>query len=184
MNVKRTLLGTLLVTLLLALVVEPNQAQGSETMEERTALESISITPTVYSQGQVIIHGTWSCDLDLGLQTHSTDPSTDFFWNQQTEVERYLEPRNGAKFHVIGNVDFDSITYSDLTGYAYSTDPINGSNDSSNQIPVGTVIAAVTNEGRYTKVRIDIYGYDLTITWLTYNNPYFIYLTLVMRNNP
>jgi len=149
-----------------------------------TALESTSITPTVYSQGQVTIRGTWSCDLDLGNETYHTDPSRDFFWEQVTSVERYITPKNGAKFHVIGIVDFNSIEYSDLKGYSYSTDRINGSNDASNQIPQGTVVAAVTNEGRYCKFRIDTYGYNLTITWLTYNKEYGIYLPLVLRNYP
>jgi hypothetical protein len=141
------------------------------------------VTPTVYSQGQVTIRGTWSCDLDLGNETHHTDPTRDFQWVQVSGVERYITPKNGAQFHVVGIEDINSIGYSDLWGYTYSTESIDGSDDASNQIPQGTVVAAVTNEGRYSKFRIDVYGYSLTITWLTYDKEY-IYLPLVVRNYP
>lgn len=146
-----------------------------------TAIGQMSvITPTVYSQGQVTIGGTSSCDLDMGKETYFTDPTRDFLWEINNDVERSIGPRNGAKFHVVGIVDFNDIGYTDLQGYAYSTNDINGNNDASNQIPQGTVVAAVTNEGRYSKVRIDTYGYALTITWLTYNKTeYRIYLPLI-----
>ncbi len=123
---------------------------------------------SVYSQGQFQVRGTWGCDLDIGKETYVEDPSTDFQWSQQTAVERYISPRNGAKFHVIGKVDFNSIKYSQLKSYSYSSDKINGSDNASNQIPQGTVVAAITNTGRYCKFRIDTYGYTLTITYLTY----------------
>lgn len=124
---------------------------------------------SVYSQGQFQVSGTWGCDLDLGKQTYVSDQTTDFKWEIVTSVERYISPRNGAKFYVIGKVDFNSIKYSHLKSYSYSSDKINGSNNASNQIPEGTVVAAITNEGRYCKFRIDQYGYNLTITFLTYN---------------
>lgn len=54
---------------------------------------------TVYSAGTGLeIRGTWSCDLDLGVET-STD--RDFFWSQQTSTERYLIPQNGAVFWMV-----------------------------------------------------------------------------------
>jgi hypothetical protein len=54
---------------------------------------------TVYSTGTGLeIRGTWSCDLDLGLET-STD--RDFFWEQDSPTVRFLTPTNGAKFWMI-----------------------------------------------------------------------------------
>ena len=183
--------------LLLVLIVGSSRAQvpepsnsvfGSTTLANGswgTANDRMTvITPTVYSQGQVRIRGTWSCDLDLGNETRHAGPTRDFQWDQITEVERYLAPKNGAQFHVVGIVDINSIGYSDLRGYSYSTESISGSDDASNQLPEGTVVAAVTNEGRYSKFRIDVNGYHLTITWLTYNKPYSSYLPLVLRNFP
>jgi titin len=127
----------------------------------------------IYSTGMITVGGTMTCDLDLGKEMGSLDPPIDFFWNQVTSVERYIEPKNGAMFHVVESVDFDSITHSSLKTYSYSSDKINGSNDSSNQMPVGTVIAAITDGGRYSKFKIEVYGYDLVIKFVTYkeNSP-------------
>jgi titin len=127
----------------------------------------------IYSTGMITVGGTMTCDLDLGKETGSLDPPIDFFWNQVTSVERYIEPKNGAMFRVIGSVDFDSITHSSLRTYSYSSDRINGSNDSSNQVPVGTAIAAITDGRRYSKFRIEVYGYNLVIKFVTYmeNSP-------------
>ncbi len=46
---------------------------------------------------------------------------------------------------------------------------INGSDDKSNQIPQGSILIYVTDEGRYGKLKILKYGYDLTIKWVTYD---------------
>lgn len=53
---------------------------------------------TTYSSGSsLFVNGTYSCDLDLGLQTST---NRDFWWQQSTSVIRYLSPKNGAKFKV------------------------------------------------------------------------------------
>jgi|GEM_PF-792890 len=122
----------------------------------------------IYSTGMITVGGTMSCDLDLGKQVGSTDPPIDFFWEQASSVERYISPKNGTMLHVVGSVDFDSITHSGLKTYSYSYDKINGSDNASNQIPAGTVVVAITNGGRYSKFRIEVYGYDLVIKFVTY----------------
>jgi titin len=122
----------------------------------------------IYSTGMITIRGTCLCDLDLGKETDMTYPSFDFLWRQVTSVERYIEPQHGAVFHVIGSVDFDSVTHSSLKTHSYSSDKINGSNDASNQMPAGTVIAAITDGARYSKFRIEVCGYDLIIRFVTY----------------
>ena len=122
--------------------------------------------PGFYTSGTVVVHGTWICNLDLGQEGGN---SSDFWWRQVNDVERYIVPQNGAQFHVIGVVDFNSIDYLNLKGYSYSSAEINGSNNASNQIPTGIVVACITSEERYCKFRIDNYGYNLTISWVTYN---------------
>ena len=124
--------------------------------------------PPVYSHGTVVIRGTYCCDLEEGSET--VMELGDFCWEQVTSpTERYITPLDGTLFHVLGIMDFDSITYSDLKGLAYSSQRINGSHTAANQIPQGTVVAAITSGGRYCKFRIDAYGYDLTISWVTYS---------------
>jgi len=50
----------------------------------------------IYSQGRKLrIRGTWSCDLDQGKESKD---GADFFWQQVTETERYMNPKNGALF--------------------------------------------------------------------------------------
>lgn len=51
---------------------------------------------SLYSSGTgLLIHGTWACDLDEGLET---DTDCDFRWDQFTGTERSLTPLNGALF--------------------------------------------------------------------------------------
>jgi hypothetical protein len=51
---------------------------------------------TVYRQGNNLrIRGTWSCDLDLGVESST---GADFWWEQATSTVRYLTPQNSALF--------------------------------------------------------------------------------------
>ena len=123
-------------------------------------------TQQKYSEGQLlVIHGTWMCDLDLGIETQE---GADFWWQQKTDIERYLTPKNDAVFSIIGLEEFDTISYSDLVKLNYSSQKIDGSANTNNQIPQGTVVAAITNEGRYSKFIIEQIEYNLTISWVTY----------------
>lgn len=50
----------------------------------------------IFSKGDDLnIRGTFSCDLDLGKEIQT---SSDFWWQQVTNIERYLIPQNGAIF--------------------------------------------------------------------------------------
>ena len=145
-----------------------NVAESNEGNNVRIRRFRVTEPPAqpVYSHGIVVIHGTYYCDLDRGRETET---GADFFWRIVTSTERYIAPRNGARFHVLGRRDFNSITYSDLRRLPYSSQRINGSNTASNQIPQGTVVAAITSEYRYCKFRINEYGRNLTIYWVTYS---------------
>ena len=123
-------------------------------------------TQQTYSEGQqLVIHGTWSCDLDLGVETGVDNrEDRDFWWEQETDIERYLTPKNDAVFSIIGLEEFDSIGYTDLVQLNYSSQKIEGSANANNQIPQGTIVATITNEGRYGKFIIEDIGYNLTIS--------------------
>jgi len=114
----------------------------------------------IYSSGQVTIRSTWACDLDNGVEATSY-ATVDFEWGNKPP--HYLEPANGAKFFAVGAADFNSVSYDILTGYPYSANVIWVSS-----LPVGTVMAGITNQGRYCKFRIDANANNLTITWVTY----------------
>jgi hypothetical protein len=114
----------------------------------------------IYSSGQVTIRSTWACDLDKGVEA-SNYVDEDFEWSNQPP--HYLEPVNNAKFFKVGTVSLDSVAYDALICYTYSA-----SNIQESQLPVGTVLAGITKNGRYCKFRIDANDPNLTITWVTY----------------
>jgi hypothetical protein len=141
----------------------PTSSGASATSPRRSASDS---TRPVYSKGRLVVRGTWSYDLDSGIQT--TEDGADFQWELDTAVKRYLAPHNGAGFLVVGIRDFDSLTLRELEKLHYSSQKIDGSNESYNQIPQRTVVAYKTKQGRFGKFIVDDYGRDLTIRWVTY----------------
>jgi beta-lactam-binding protein with PASTA domain len=128
--------------------------------------EASASPPKSYSVGDLTVRGTWMADLDRGIETQD---GADFWWQQATPTERYLTPKNGARFKVLGQRDFDRITYADLRERVrYGADRIDGSDGASNQLAVGTVVAYVTDQGRYGKLLVRAWGYNLSIRWVTY----------------
>jgi hypothetical protein len=123
--------------------------------------------PAVFSKGETIIRGTWSFDLDNGV-TAMSGADSDLFWEQETATKRALKPMNGARFALVGQRDFDSLTLQSLKGLDYLSNDIRADNDVSNAIPNGTVLAYRTKRGRYGKVLIENYAYDLKVKWLTF----------------
>ena len=119
----------------------------------------------VHSTGRLTVRGTFSCDLDAGTETTA---GADFFWEQNSNTERHLSPLNGASFYVLGITEFESVRFSDMEHYPYSTQKIDAS-DASNKIPRNTVVAYKTNEGRLGKFIVDESGYNLTIRWRTFD---------------
>lgn len=75
-------------------------------------------------------------------------------------------PLVSAKFTVLG---IDSISFAEIKSASFSSDRINGSDNESNQILTGTIVLYRTNEGRYGKLLIKTYGYNLTLRWKTFN---------------
>jgi len=82
-----------------------------------------------------------------------------------------MTPVNGAIIVNLGTVDFKAIT--DLTSYSYpySTTPIPGNDDSTNQLVNGDVFVVHTNSGNFAKVKVLEYGYNIYIEWNTFTPP-------------
>lgn len=118
-------------------------------------------------------------DLDLG-QLISQNGSDDMWWYPYNDKPG-IYPKNGARFAVLGKVNFDQVRYTDLTRADLSANFINGSytDTKANQLSNGTVLAFVTNQGRYGKMIIDAHGADrpvgsanggdMEVTILTYD---------------
>ncbi|MDA8433618.1 MAG: hypothetical protein M0Z60_11740 [Nitrospiraceae bacterium] len=64
---------------------------------------------------------------------------------------------------------FDALSLDDIKVLTLSSSNIDGSNNSNNMIPAGTIVVYHTNEGRYGKLLVVQYDSDLTIKWVTYN---------------
>ncbi len=118
----------------------------------------------VVSSGATTLHGTYLFDFDSGLE----GVSGDVWWDQQTAVLREMAPQGSALIVNLGAVDYDALSAASLQALSYGTAPIIGNDDASNQLVPGDVFAVRTNGGNYAKVRIDGYGYDLQIEWVTY----------------
>ena len=141
-------------------------SQGSTAEKSVTVTVKQTSSSRIHTRGQTVIQGNWLCDLDSGKGRRSREGS-DFFWQDRTK-QRLLVPYNNARFRVLGRENFDSVSLDDLRRMSYSGDRIEGSNSRRNRLPTGTVVAAVTSDRRYCKFRIDKYGSDLKITWVTY----------------
>jgi len=83
-------------------------------------------------------------------------------------VLRQMVPRGTATIANLGFVNFDSVTAQSLAAAPYTSIPIDGNDDGSNQLATGDVFAIHTDAGNYAKVLVTSYGYDLGIQWVTY----------------
>lgn len=118
------------------------------------------------SKGTTTLKGTWTFDYETGVQGPTT--GADIWWEQVDNEIRLLVPQSGAMLAYMGKPNFDAVSLQTLQAQPYTTTPINGSNNASNQLMPGTVIAIKTNAGRFAKMKINSYGYNLGISWVTY----------------
>jgi len=123
---------------------------------------------TVMSSGTVVLKGTFTFDLETGIQG-GVSANADIWWDQMTTVARQMVPQNGAGILNLGAVDFASLSASGLQKLPYGSTPIPGSNDATNKLVNGDVFAVRTNAGNFAKVHVVSYGYDMTIDWVTYH---------------
>ena len=144
--------------------VPPANSTSSSTSSTTSTPAGKKTERAVYSSGQLVVRGTWRCDLDVGAE----DKTGDFWWELDTKVERSLTPENGAVFFVVGLRDFDSLKYADLEHFQYSPEKIEANDDASNNLKKRTVVAYRTKQGRLGKFVVVDYGPDLTIRWITY----------------
>ncbi len=127
-------------------------------------------TPTpvpIVSASNGTMRGNFSFNFDQGIQASSTSRG-DVLWNIQNDPTRTLQVVGNAQLVNLGLVNFDSVTAAQLQSLNYSTTPINGNNDSTNQLVTNDVFAVHTNGGNYAKVLVQTYGPDLLIQWVTY----------------
>lgn len=135
-----------------------------------SSLDLFPVATIVAQSAATVLKGTFLFDFDTGIQG-GLSPDADVFWEQMTAVLRQMAPQNSAKIVNLGAVDFNALTPQTLQSLSYSTTPIDGNNDPSNKLVPGDVFAVLTTKGNYAKVKVLVYGYNLTIQWVTYNIP-------------
>ncbi len=122
---------------------------------------------TVVSSGTTTLKGTFTFDLDTGVQGGPA-ANADIWWDQQTAIIRQMAPRNSAALLNLGVSSFAAITANNLEVLSYTTTPIDGNNDPTNKLVAGDIFAVRTTQGNLAKVQVITYGYDLQINWITY----------------
>jgi thiol-disulfide isomerase/thioredoxin len=142
---------------------EEEQKSKTESGPEPFDISSIA-GPSIRSQGQTKVKSTEGFDLDEGKV--GDDRRADFSWSEVGFSTRYLIPQNGAEFVNKGIVD--QVTFDDIILSKYSGSPINASGGEENKLKPGTILYVRTSEGRYACFRVDGYGRNLDISWVTY----------------
>jgi hypothetical protein len=123
--------------------------------------------PTPICSASTVVRGTFSLDADL-CQQAATSAGSDLFWEQFDTVKRAMVPRNGAAVVKLPGVDFAALGPAQLATANYGPSPIDGSDNALNQLTPGSVLALRTRSGHHAKIRVDGYGYDISLTVVTY----------------
>jgi hypothetical protein len=121
------------------------------------------------SCGSTTVKGTTSFDLEGGKA--AAPNAADIWWQQIDATHRYMVPQNGSGLYSIGIIDLASVTMTRLESATYSQVRIRGTRTApAGTIGLSSVVAVKTRNGHFSKLRIDTYGWDLGITWVTYAN--------------
>jgi len=121
-----------------------------------------------YSAGNITIRGTFLFDFDQGGGGNVAMPAgsvADAWWNRLTATTSRLEPQHGATFASLGKVSFEGVTWEQVKAAPLSTIPLYDI-----ALGAGTVVAYMTDAGRYGKFMITGYAgnQDMSISWLTW----------------
>ncbi|MFO0897947.1 MAG: hypothetical protein U0836_11035 [Pirellulales bacterium] len=122
------------------------------------------------ASGSGILRGTYSFDFERGIE--ATDWATaDVWWEQQTAIARQLVPRNGAALAGLGIVDYGGLSYADLVRLPFAATPLTANSQGTNHLVSGAVFAVKTRTGKFVKVQVLSYGYNLSLRWQEYAPP-------------
>lgn len=131
-------------------------------------LDMVRPLDSIVSQGTTVLKGTWVFDCETGTLSGSLSGPGDIWWEQIDAVKRQMVPVSGASIVNLGKVDFNALTPEVLQALVYGKTPIPGNDDATNQLIKNDVFAVRTNGGNVAKIKVNKYGYDLKIEWVTY----------------
>lgn len=130
----------------------------------RTAVPPPAREPLTAATGSGVLRGTYTFDFEAGGEA-ANNSNADVWWDQETAVQRQLVPWNGAALCSLGIVDYEGLQFDDLTGLTYTTTPITANTAGTNFLPDRAVFAVRTRSGKYVKVQVLSYGYNLALRW-------------------
>jgi len=106
----------------------------------------IVVGAEIHLADKMTVDSSYNFDLDEGDPTAS-DADKDAWYHKVSDAEQYLEPKNGAKFKEWN----DGVpSFDDCEDASLSTAAINF-----NDIPEGSILCYLTNEGRYGRMEIE-----------------------------
>lgn len=135
---KTSFISTMLVVLIFSIAIQ------AQLKTEESAFD-------LSAAGQTVLLGTyiWDADTDNFPAEQLNGKTGDIWWRQETREKQSLVPLGGTLIIELRDRDFNSLTADDLKVVRYSPKPI--SND---RLVPGAVIALLTAEGNYAKLRV------------------------------
>jgi len=103
------------------------------------------VQPETHSTGLLTIPQTWTVDLDEGVVGAGED--ADIWFEALTATERYVTPRNRAKIAKVGTRSVGSV--------GCMATSLSSSKIDINDLPEGTYVCVLTNEGRFSQFRVN-----------------------------
>ncbi|MCP4258896.1 MAG: hypothetical protein GY774_15545 [Planctomycetes bacterium] len=121
----------------------------------------------VSAYSRTVILGTYAWDVEADQQVSSD--FVDFWWEQVTDTERYLVPKNGATAKLVPDSDFGKIDPVFIKEQDLSIEKISGSDEGGLLTP-GAVVVFRTAEGNLGKLQVEKYRalHDFSFSEATY----------------
>lgn len=117
-------------------------------------------SPVTYSTGPINLKSSFTADLDNG---HLGGAGADIWYHAVNSIEKYIEPRNGAKL-ALG--DRTNRGFAGCNAERFTSAPI-----SIWSMPVGSYVCVKTNQGRISQFRLNGYsGTTMRLGYTTWAN--------------
>jgi hypothetical protein len=97
------------------------------------------------AKGRTVLLGTWSWD----ISANKFGAGGDVWWEQVSNKERNLVPRNGAGWAILKGKRFEDVGLDDLKKASFSEKKLSGA-----LLRPGTVLALRTRQGHFAKLQV------------------------------
>ena len=117
--------------------------------------------PVTYTTGPIVLQQTFLADLDNGSIVN--DSSSDIWYEAETEIEKYITPKNGA---MIAVGDGSNRGFEGCSEESFQTERV-----PLEDMPEGTYVCMKTDEGRISQFRVNGFlGTSMKLGYTTWAN--------------